>query len=99
MAHTSKAYLPSGRQQAGRSLQIAVTVCSTSNGAGPHLMAPPQNGAAREIISFAEPEAPTEQVAHLMSEAGYDLSSSGLRHLTNEARVCAFRVPAYCWQD
>lgn len=50
-------------------------------------MAPPQNGAASEVLSFVDPEPPTEQVSHLMDEAGYDLSRSGLRYLSNEARV------------
>ena len=53
-------------------------------------MAPPSNGAATEVY-----KAPTNEVSELMSEAGYDLSTSGLRFLSNEARVCS----ATCTRD
>lgn len=60
---------------------------STSNGAGPQLMAPPTNGATGHVSHFADPEPPSEDVAQKMQEEGYDLSRSGLRFLSNEARV------------
>lgn len=64
----------------GRAQQL--TAASSSNGA--HYAAYP-NGVSSNGV--ATPEPPSETVQQLLQEAGYDLDSSGLRFLSNAARV------------